>query len=458
MGDSLKMNKLLVFALLATAVFAIPADDVVSEDAVVAPAIVAQPSEVDETMELMQVQAEARALVAKKGKNACRDLATATEDEVKKNIAAFQQALDKINKGKDCLKKGSKLVGIQESALTKAKTTLKNAKAKKKKADEEKLDFGKFQANQLNGNSCSSFYNTAVWKKSKQKRKEARTAMDRAQGSMNTAKKALQDAKNQAAKDITKCQCAVRRNHKSSLEEANKKAYNANIKAWTKAAHIKCAIDGKSKCNVPPMPKVKKVSVAKGVTQANCNQEKLLTTNNGCGGIIYCKKQDTASTAKLIIQLYESTTWNKNHQYNCPDGFYWPTKAQYTTAVPKLGCWTSNAGTTVYNKCGFKGYTGPDGKGRTYVRFADSKSNGGYQHVGGGWSGSSWSNDYNTNSFAGIVCLKKGWNVGGHYNGNGHGYNRNPNPWGPLSGVPNYYNCNSPSHAPKNAPNKMNCK
>merc|ERR1740133_90609 len=116
------MNVLLV-ALFATAAFA-----------------VAMPNDLDTIDDdnhdsFLQMQE----LVTNQGANACLSLAKATEDEVKKNVQALQDALDQIDKGENCPSKGSAAVNEATKAKVEAQTSLTAANKAKKDADEEML-------------------------------------------------------------------------------------------------------------------------------------------------------------------------------------------------------------------------------------------------------------------------------------------------------------------------------
>jgi len=392
------MNVLLV-ALFATAAFA-----------------VAMPNDLDTIDDdnhdsFLQMQE----LVTNQGANACLSLAKATEDEVKKNVQALQDALDQIDKGENCPSKGSSAVNEATKAKVEAQTSLTAANKAKKDADEEMLQFPTYQADSLDGSTCSSFYNSQVWKTSKAKRDAASKAADKAKGALAEASQALDAAVIAAKKAVTSCQCNVRRLHATSLKKANADAVKANTKAWTKAAHLRCVIEGKTtnQCTVPDVPKVKKVSVKDGVKNANCNPEKLEVDK--CNGVRYCSPSTDGQ--KMLYQTYQYATWDQSRKYICPDGFYWASSSQYRAAISRIGqCF--GGGYTMHNACGWNGYAAPSGTSHTYYRFADSPSSSCYQNVGS-YTGMNCGGDRSTSGFAGVVCLKRGWtNVGGNTNPN----------------------------------------
>lgn len=293
------------------------------------------------------------------------------------------------------------------------------------------LEFPKIQADSLDGSSCSSFYNSGVWKKSKAKRDAAFKTVEKAKGSLTTASAGLVTAVKAAASAVKKCQCGVKKLHEASLLKANADAVTANEKAWTKAAHLRCVIDGKStsQCTVPSIPKVKAVAVEVGVKNVNCNPQKLV--NDKCNGIRYCKNA-IAEDQVMLFQTYQNSKWDPNRVYTCPDGYYWASSSQYKSTYSKIGSCASppgGGGYTMYNQCGWKGYNDAGaGTYHTYYRFTNSKSTGCYQNVGSPTS-LVCNGDKSTGNFAGIVCLKKGYSgAGGNYNPSGGTWGAAPTP------------------------------
>jgi len=352
-------------------------------------------------------------LAKKQGANACLSLAKATEDEVKKNVQVLQKTLDQIDKGENCPSKGSAAVASSTKAKVEAQSSLAAANKRKKDADEEKLQFPTYQADSLDGSTCSLFYKSQVWKTSKAKRNAASQAADKAKGALASASQALDADVIAAKKAVTSCQCDVRKLHATSLKKANADAVKANTKAWTKAAHLRCVLEGKNanQCTVPDVPKVKKVSVKDGVKNANCNPEKLVIDK--CNGVRYCRGNSDGQ--KMLFQTYQKNTWEKSRKYICPDGFYWASSSQYRSALASVGqCFAGapKSSYSYYNQCGWSGYNDPSGTYHTYFRFTDSASNGCYQNVGSAMS-LVCNNDQSTGHFAGIVCLKRGWSTPG---------------------------------------------
>merc|ERR1712072_722095 len=218
---------------------------------------------------------KASVLVSKKGDKACTDLADAAETEVKENMKNAQDILNKIDNGANCAKEG-------QDAVKSAKATSEQAKAKKKKADQDhadaqgaKVNFGDFSFNSLNPNNCQGFFASSVYTNAKAKVDAAKTAADKADGEVKAAAAAVQNAITAAEIAATKCKCKAFKAHEVALAASNTKVAAANKAAWTKAAHLKCVIAGTSygSCTVPAIPKVKSVDLAPGVDNSACEAD-----------------------------------------------------------------------------------------------------------------------------------------------------------------------------------------
>jgi len=80
----------------------------------------------------------------------------------------------------------------------------------------------------------------------------------------------VDDAKAEAKKLVAKCKCETKKLLTETMEKMNKEAQDANTKAWNKAYHMECVLDGKTtnNCNVPALPTVQPVPFADGVEDA----------------------------------------------------------------------------------------------------------------------------------------------------------------------------------------------
>jgi hypothetical protein len=158
---------------------------------------------------------------------------------------------------------------------------LKEAEDAKKKADKAyddarntDVNFGSRKFNTLTEGQCATFFNSAAYQNAKKKVADAKKAKDAAAGTVTGTKTSLQAAKDAAVVAVKKCQCNAYKAHSKALTDANAKVVSSQTKAWTKAAHLKCVLDGKTtnQCTVPTLPKVKAVTMAAGVSASKCSE------------------------------------------------------------------------------------------------------------------------------------------------------------------------------------------
>jgi len=196
------------------------------------------------------------------------------------------------------------------------KTKLANAETAKKNADKAHndalntdVDFGKHKFNSLTKGQCSTFYNSGSYKAAEQKVAAAKKTKDQAAGKVTQAKKDLAAAEDAAKEAVKKCQCDAYQAHETALAAANAKVKKTNDAAWTKAAHLKCVIAGKTTnaCTVPAMPKVKAVALAAGVNAGRCSSwaGKAQCYNAICDGC-----NGASNIMKRIYRQKGDQTWN----------------------------------------------------------------------------------------------------------------------------------------------------
>merc|ERR1711871_511188 len=173
-----------------------------------------------------------------------------------------QAMLDKIDKGANCPKRGQA-----------AENAAKGATKKYNDALNVDVDFGKRKFNSLTEGNCGTFFNSAAYTSAKKKVADSKKRKQEAEGKVTQAKKDLAAAEEAAKISVKNCQCDTYKNHEKALADANAKVKSSNTKAWTKAAHLKCVIAGKTtnQCTVPALPKVVATSLAAGVSSGACS-------------------------------------------------------------------------------------------------------------------------------------------------------------------------------------------
>lgn len=264
-----------------------------------------------------------------KDDNACRDLAKASSNEVKNNIATQQKVLDGMSKGESCDTEGQDLIKAAKNALKDAKLDENTKKGKLEKAQNKKINFGDFSFNQLTEGKCDSFFAQNVWKDAKQAVATAKKNHNNAKVQVKTATTAIETAKNTALEMVQTCRCKALSELKKAVETMNNKGKSSYSQSWTKAAHMECVLDGKSpnQCTVPALPVIKMVTVSKAVLGA-CNYDGSWSSGaQRTGG-------QTAKGKKFT--LYQM----KERKFNKDDGTEYAAFCEKSGFLP-VGCGTS---------------------------------------------------------------------------------------------------------------------
>lgn len=264
-----------IFFALALSVSATAEDGVVPPEQDVVEPITFLETEVAaqtaaEVAENAALHEEATDFLKKAGANACKSLADSAEKAVVDNVKAQQAILDKIDNGANCPQEGQPAVKKMEQKLKEAKDAEKAAKKAYNDALKTNVNFGSHQFDDLTKGSCGVFYNSAAYKNAEKKVADAKKKKDQAAGTVTQATKSVESAKTAAKTAVRLCQCNTYKAHKAALKDATDKVVAANTKEWKKAANLKCVLAGKTGCTVPPLPKLKAVSAAKGVDESKC--------------------------------------------------------------------------------------------------------------------------------------------------------------------------------------------
>jgi hypothetical protein len=194
-----------------------------------------------------------------KDDSACRDLATSTIKDILESVKDDQTTYDNMNKGTSCKDEGQAAVTAAKNAKTSADKKFSEAKKARETACAAKVTFSPAPFNSLKENECSNFFTDAPYVAAKKKCDESKKSEATADGEAKAAAKALQSAEESAKEERAKCECAAEAAHKKMEDAINKGANSPeNQKAWTKAHHMLCVLDGKahSQCKFPACPQV----------------------------------------------------------------------------------------------------------------------------------------------------------------------------------------------------------
>jgi hypothetical protein len=230
---------------------------------------------------------EAIADLLQKGKDdsQCRELAKDTIKGIKKDIEAAQKLADVYDKGHNCHTSGQSEVTKAKQALNKATTKLKQARDKKKKkcSAKVKLTYTKTWSvsytveDDFNvGKKCvkvgDHYRSQSKYTKAKKACSDAKTAVAKAEGEESEAKSLVTTMEAAAKKKKKECYCRVQKKHKEVKKVVAASHTDAKVKAWRKAHHMLCVLDGTApaQCKVSGMKKVNSGKVASGVTKAKC--------------------------------------------------------------------------------------------------------------------------------------------------------------------------------------------
>jgi len=281
------MKPLAVLALLIAASTALPnaVEDVVPEEMLFEPSALTSTSWDEAKMQLDELRSNG------KSDKDCRELADDTEDAVKSSVSAQQKVLETKDKGQKCPLEGQDAVKAAKKNLDDATAAKKKTAGALNKALNRKINFGDYTYNTLTEGKCGTFFNKQVWQNAKAAAKAAKSKDQQAAGVVTASQKSYTQAVAAAKVKVSKCQCKVKKEHKVMIKQMNDKAKAANLKAWTKAAHLRCILDGTpiGSCKVTALPVVQPVKLTPATEAAKC-QGSLPMWANTPNGQYFCNK------------------------------------------------------------------------------------------------------------------------------------------------------------------------
>merc|ERR1712139_661614 len=200
------------------------------------------------------------------------DLATAAAKEVSDSVNAAQKAINSLSDGSHCKVSGQDLIRAAQSNLNNAKSNQSNKQKAYDKAASAMVDFGTINLDKMTPGKCGPFLDASAYKNAVSKRESAKKALATAKGQVAAAQNEVNDATKTASLMKKKCECRAHHTADKAYKEA-KKADASNAKAWSKAKHMACVLDGvaPSKCRVPATPTVSRKRMSAGVSAASCN-------------------------------------------------------------------------------------------------------------------------------------------------------------------------------------------
>jgi len=209
---------------------------------------------------------------AGKSEAACRKLVKDTKDEITENVKNSQKTLDELEKGKTCEKYHAETADEKLEAK-KAAEDLTKKLSEQKKARDFKVEFGSRTFSSLKEGDCATFFTHGNYVSAKAAYEKASKEVTEAEGAKKTADEVLKKTIEQANVDTHKCLCTLKTLHKTSYESSRKNDA-ANEKAWNMAHKLECVLDGKTSCQIPPVPVTKVPSVETSVKEVSCTASK----------------------------------------------------------------------------------------------------------------------------------------------------------------------------------------
>merc|ERR1712139_167999 len=208
------MKLAFIFAALVAVAAAIPSTDIETPESVL----------FTETEDASPEYNEAADLLQKNGANACDDLAKATEDEVKKNINAEQDLLNKMDKGASCPSEGQAGITAAQKEESRAKQAQADAQTNLNNAQNKNISWGTSRFNSVRKGDCNVFYNSQAYKNAENAVNAATNALNQAKGKYSEAQRATATAKEAAKKMVKDCQCKAYKAMQSAHEETTPQA------------------------------------------------------------------------------------------------------------------------------------------------------------------------------------------------------------------------------------------
>lgn len=213
------------------------------------------------------------------GDSACRKVADDSIRTIKNECDALQKNVDTASKANQkCCNSGKPAVCSAEKSKGDLGGKSSTCKGEADALANAKITFTS-TLDALKNGKCKSIHGSSAYKKKKAEHATKTKECNKLSGAVSEAKKALKTAIASAKKARRTCNKDAR----TALDEAFKTAKKAcnsdkNKRAFTRAQHMKCVLDGKSlkNCKTGKYPSVKKTALSKLTCDATttCKAEK----------------------------------------------------------------------------------------------------------------------------------------------------------------------------------------
>jgi len=217
-----------------------------------------------------EAQAEITLLLQSgKDEGACKNLAESTLKEITASVDTAQKAVDSVGTGARCVTEGHEAVEAAETALRNAKKARDDAAKALSKAQGQSVQIAPVPLDAIGEEKCQYAFTDSAYTKAKADVDGAANALEKAKGGVTAAEGALDAAQDAQKAAIKSCQCGVRAKYDEVWAAANKDT-EENEKAYSKAKHMECVLNGETNCEVGDVPAVKPLKLADGVPDEPC--------------------------------------------------------------------------------------------------------------------------------------------------------------------------------------------
>jgi hypothetical protein len=205
-----------------------------------------------------------------KSDSACRKLANGSKQEISNGQKNTQRLLNRMDVGKNCHTAGLSAYNAAKRRESNAKKAADTATRNCNKAKNARVKVGSKSLSQFKV-GCSAFLNDPAYTRAKGHMTRTCNDATRKRAAHADSRRATASALRAHQKAKEQCACRAQKTHKAAVRTTTNFNSAANAKAWTKAHHMICVLDGKAanRCSVPRVPRVTAPRMPSWVARVN---------------------------------------------------------------------------------------------------------------------------------------------------------------------------------------------
>jgi hypothetical protein len=206
-----------------------------------------------------------------KSDSACRKLANGSKLEISNGQKNTQGLVNRMDVGKNCHTAGLAAYQAAKRRETSARNQYHSANNACNRAKGARVQVGARSLSQFKV-SCAAFLNDGKYIAAKRHMTNTCNDVIRKKAVYDNSRKASASAMKAHQKAKVACACRAQKNYKAAVKSTKNFNSAANAKAWTKAHHMMCVLDGKpaNKCAVPRVPRVTAPRMPSWVARTRC--------------------------------------------------------------------------------------------------------------------------------------------------------------------------------------------